>query len=154
MPKVDLSAVPRTSRTTYPEPFAAQVAGRFVSRLGDAFGLQDFGASHVILAPGAMSALRHWHEQEDEMVVMLAGEAVLVEDEGRSILRPGDCAIFPKGVANGHHLVNESAEACVFVAIGRKPVGVCHYPDVDLRYEGEEGLYVHTDGRPYAAGVS
>lgn len=149
MPKVDLSVIPRTNRTTYPDPFASGVAGRFVSRLGDAYGLEDFGASHVVLAPGAMSAQRHWHEQEDEMVVMLSGEAVLIEDEGRSIMRPGDCAIFPKNVANGHHLVNESAAECVFVAIGRKAIGTCHYPDIDLVYAGEKGLFVHKDGSSY-----
>jgi uncharacterized cupin superfamily protein len=149
MPKVDLSAVPRTNRTGYPDPFAADVAGRFYSRLGDAFGQKDFGASHVILAPGAMSAQRHWHEQEDEMVIMLSGEAVLVEDDSRAIMRPGDCAIFPKGVANGHHLVNETSEECVFVAIGRQGNGICHYPDIDLRFTGERDAYVHKDGAPY-----
>ena len=149
MPKVDLSAIPRTNRTGYPEPFAAGVAGRFYSRLGPAFGLEDFGASHVVLAPGAMSSQRHWHEKEDEMVVMLAGEAVLIEDSERSIMRPGDIAIFPKNVANGHHLVNESAEECVFVAIGRTGNGMCHYPDIDLRYEGESGTFVHKDGTAY-----
>ncbi|MDT9599987.1 cupin domain-containing protein [Sphingosinicella rhizophila] len=154
MPKVDFAAVPRSNRTGYPEPFASDVAGRLVSRLGDIFGLQDFGASHVILEPGAMSSQRHWHEDEDELVVMLSGEAVLIEDEGRSILHPGDCAVFPKGVANGHHLVNESGEKCIFVAIGRTAAGPCHYPDVDLHYDGASRTFVRKDGRPYSAAAS
>jgi uncharacterized cupin superfamily protein len=149
MPKVDFASVPRTNRTGYPQPFASDVAGRLVSKLGDAFGLEDFGASHVILEPGAMSAQRHWHEEEDELVVMLAGEAVLIEDDARTIMRPGDCAVFPKGVANGHHLVNESNSQCVFVAIGRPPAGPCHYPDIDLGYDGPSRSFVHKDGRPY-----
>lgn len=147
MPKVDLSAIPATNRTGYPEPFATDVAGRLYRRMGDAFGLKDFGASHVVLAPGAMSAERHWHEQEDELVVMLSGEAVLIENEGRSVMRAGDCAVFPKGVANGHHLVNESAEECIFVAIGQSGNGACHYPDIDLHYSG--GDFVHKDGTAY-----
>lgn len=153
MPKVDLTAIERTNRTGYPPPYAEDVAGRLYSRVGDAFGLEDFGASHVILKPGAMSAQRHWHEEEDELVVMLVGEAVLVEDGSREIMRPGDLAVFPKGAANGHHLVNESGADCVYVAIGRQGSGTCHYPDIDLRYEGP-GRYVHKDGTPYATGVS
>ena len=30
----------------------------------------------------------------------------------------GDVAAFPKGAANGHHLINESAADCSFIAIG------------------------------------
>src|SRR3546814_1686172 len=55
---------------------------------------------------------------EDEMLVMIAGEAVLVEDDGRWPMRPGDIAVWPKGSTNGHHLINESDADCVFVALG------------------------------------
>ncbi len=55
-------------------------------------------------------------------------------------MRPGDCAAFPKGVANGHHLVNRSDSPCVFVAIG-KPAGTdCHYPDIDLHLDATRGF--------------
>ena len=81
-------------------------------------GLTDFGVSHVTLKPGAWSSQRHWHDGEDEFLVMLEGEAVLVEDDGRTILRPGDCAAWPKGSTNGHHLINESDRDCVFVVVG------------------------------------
>lgn len=153
MPKVDLDAIPRTNRTGYPQPYAADVVGRFNARVGDFLGLADFGISHVVLRPGAMSSQRHWHESEDELVVMLEGEAVLVEEGSREIMRPGDLAVFPKGIANGHQLVNESAFDCVFVAVGRKPGGLCHYPDIDLHID-ESLAYVHKDGTPYAAGAS
>ena len=36
----------------------------------------------------------------------LAGEAVLVENDDRTVLRPGDICIWPCGVENGHHLIN------------------------------------------------
>ena len=40
------------------------------------------------LKPGAWSSQRHWHDGEDEFLVMLEGEAVLVEDEAATVLRP------------------------------------------------------------------
>ncbi len=132
MPKIDLSSVPLTNATGYPSPYADAVEKRWVRRLAPASGLSDFGASHVTLKPGAWSAQRHWHQDEDEMVVMIAGEAVLVDDTGETRMRAGDVAVFPKGDGNGHCLRNDGAGDCVFVAIGRPSAGVCHYPDIDL----------------------
>ncbi|QGP77566.1 cupin domain-containing protein [Sphingobium sp. CAP-1] len=147
MPRIDLDGIAPTNHTGYPADHAAIVAGRWVRRLGPASGLADFGVSHVVLKPGAASAHRHWHEDEDEFVVMLAGEAVLVEEGARTPMRPGDLAAFPKGEPNGHHLVNESAVDCVFVAFGRKVSGDCHYPDIDMQWSG--GAYRHKDGSAY-----
>ena len=149
MPKLDLDAIPQTNATGYPQPYAAEMAGRHYRRLAPAAGLADFGASHVVLQPGGISSQRHWHEAEDEIVVMLAGEAVLVEDGGETVLRPGDIAAFPKGVANGHHLVNRSGADCVFVAVGKPAASDCHYPDVDLHLDAAAGRFVHKDGSAY-----
>lgn len=146
MPKIDLDALPQTNASTYPPQHVGAVAGRQYRRLAPAAGLTDFGASHVTLAPGGWSGQRHWHEGEDELVVLIAGEAVLIDDSGRTPLRPGDIAAFRKGDGNGHHLVNESDAPCVFVAIGRPPASDCHYPDVDMVYRAVEGAYRRRDG--------
>ena len=53
MPKVDLQAVPQTNATGYPDHLADVVQGRWYRRLSPALGLSDFGASHVVLKPGA-----------------------------------------------------------------------------------------------------
>ena len=135
MPKLDLGAIESTNRTGYPEPYGAAVQGRWYKRLAPAAGIVDFGASHVTLQPGAWSSQRHWHEGEDELVVMLEGEALLVEDDRRTTLRPGDVAAFPKGVPNGHHLINEREQPCRFVAIGRVSETDCHYPDIDMHLD-------------------
>jgi uncharacterized cupin superfamily protein len=99
MPKLDLAAIPQTNATGYPPHYAGEVQGRWYRRLAPAGGLADFGASHVELQPGAWSAHRHWHEDEDEMVVMLAGEAVLVDDHGEHVMLPGDIAVSPRMMA-------------------------------------------------------
>ena len=150
MPKIDLERIEESNRTGYPPPFNEAVAGRFFRRLAPPSGLTDFGVSRVRLAPGAWSSQRHWHDGEDEFLVMLAGEAVLVEDEGRTVLRPGDCAAFPKGIVNGHHLINESDEDCVFFVVGG---GICTgggYSDIDMLFTADS-RYVHKDGTPYEA---
>ncbi len=147
MPRIDLMTTQQTNATGYPAPYAAAVDGRWVRRLGPPNGLSDFGVSHVVLKPGAISSQRHWHEDEDEFIVMLSGEAVLVEEDGRTPMQAGDMAAFPKGEPNGHHLLNESDADCVFLAFGRVPLGDAHYPDIDLHWS--RGGFHHKDGSPY-----
>ena len=149
MPKLDLDTIPQTNKTGYPEPFDQPVAGRWYRRLAPASGLSAMGVSHVTLKPGAWSSQRHWHVAEDEFVVMLAGEAVLIDDSGEHVLRAGDCASFPKGEHNGHHLQNRSDADCVFIAVsaGDKAADRGEYPDIDMLF-GPEG-YARKDGTPY-----
>lgn len=147
MPKLDLDRFDLVNVTGYPPPLNESVAGRWYRRLGPLSGLTDFGVSHVTLQPGAWSSQRHWHEEEDELVVILSGEAVLVDDHGRHPMRAGDIAAFPKGDANGHVLINESDADCVMVAVGRLARGVCHYPDVDL-HKPEGMVFTRKDGSP------
>ena len=132
MPKLYLEDIPQTNATGYPPEYADKVQGRWYRRLAPASGFSDFGASHVTLRPGAWSSQRHWHEGEDEMLIMIAGEAVLVDDGGETIMHAGDIAAFPKNDGNGHVLINRSDTDCVFVALGRLAISVCHYPDIDM----------------------
>lgn len=140
MPKLDLDAIEMTSRTGYPPPYDAPMDKRHYRRIAPATGLEDFGVSHVMLDPGGISSQRHWHEGEDEIVVMLAGEAVLIENEGETLMRPGDIAVFPKGVPNGHQLVNRSDAPCFFVAVGKPSDTDCHYPDIDMHLDARRGF--------------
>lgn len=148
MPKIDLNAIQQTNATGYPPPYDRDVAGRWYRRIAPAAGLTDFGVSHVTLKPGAWSSQRHAHAGEDEVLVMIAGHATLVDDAGRTPLRAGEMAAFPKGDGNAHHLVNESGEDCVFVVVGRPSVTECRYPDIDM-FLPAGGRYVRKDGRSF-----
>lgn len=149
MPKLDLDTIPLTNATGYPAPFDAPVQGRWYRRLAPAAGLGVLAASHVTLKPGAWSSQRHWHEGEDEMVVMLSGQAALIDDCGETLMRAGDIATFPAADRNGHHLVNRGAEDCVFVAIGAGDrTGGGSYADIDMTFSTDG--YFHKDGTPYA----
>jgi uncharacterized cupin superfamily protein len=149
---IDKGKVPVKSGSIYPEPYASQMAGRSSLRLGDAGGLTQFGANEVILSPGALSSLRHWHHREDEFVMVTAGECTLVQDEGETVMRPGDCAAFPAGDANGHHFINKTAAEARFLVIGsRMNPEHATYSDVDLEVDLKDGKasFTHKDGTPY-----
>jgi uncharacterized cupin superfamily protein len=150
MPKIDLDTLPQTNQTGYPPPFDAAMAGRYYCRLGPQSGLTEMGASLVVLKPGGWSSQRHWHDDEDELLVMLSGEAVLVEDSGRTMLRAGDVCAWPRGSTNGHHLINESQTDCSFIAIsaGDKD-GSGGYSDIDMLFDSAG--YSRKDGTRYPA---
>ena len=119
-------------------------------RLGDAGGLADFGVNLMRLPPGNWSSQRHWHSHEDEFVYVLDGELTLIEDDGETVLRAGDCAAFPKGSGNGHHLINKSAVVAVYLEVGaRAPADVTICSDVDMMSTNADGRFVHKDGTPY-----
>ena len=125
------------------------VAGRSRKRLGDEVGLTQFGVNLTKLPPGAFSSLRHWHENQDEFVFLIEGELTLIEDEGETVLRPGDAAGFKAGVANGHHLVNRSASDAIYLEIGtRTPHECAHFSGVDLVVVADEAgvHYSRKDG--------
>ena len=112
MPKIDVDAAPTGHGTGYPGEFAGPCKPRRRWRLGDAVGLDQFGVNLLRLPAGAWSSQRHWHEGEDEFVWVVSGEVVLVEDDGETVLRAGDCAGWKAGVPNGHKIENRSdAEA-------------------------------------------
>ena len=148
MPRLDLDAIPQSNATGYPEPFNRDVEGRWWRRLAPAGGLTAFGASHVVLKPGGWSSQRHWHRGEDELLVMIAGEAVLVEDDGRTTLRAGDVCTWAAGAPNGHHLINESDADCVFVCVSGGDNAGGSYPDIDMMWTPDD-TYRQKDGTPY-----
>jgi uncharacterized cupin superfamily protein len=151
-PALDPSTVPELRGSSYPEPYASQMGDRVRRKLGEALGLTGFGVNLVTLAPGAKSALRHWHTHEDELIYVLSGELMLISDEGEQRLGPGMAAGFPAGKPNAHHLVNKSGAPAQYLEIGdRQGTDQCHYPDDDLMWlETSTGdLAAHKDGTLY-----
>src|SRR5678816_2204408 len=150
---VATDAPPRTKATNYPEPFASRMAGRLKRPLGDLFGLTNFGVNLTRLAPGAVTALRHAHTKQDELVYLLEGEAVLITDAGETLVKAGMCAGFKAGTGDAHHLHNRSKQDVVILEVGDRSAGdSVSYPDDDVvAVYGSDGKWRYTkkDGTPY-----
>ena len=151
MPKIDIEAAPSRDGTAYPEPFDQPCRARRRRKLGDAAGLTQFGVNRLELDPGVWTSQRHWHSAEDEFVWVVEGEVVLIDDGGEAVLKAGDCAGFPAGDGNGHHIVNRSDRTAVLLEVGtRRPAeDRVEYPDIDMIYTGGETFYRRRDGAPY-----
>ena len=153
MPKLHPEQVPVKTTSVYPEPYAGQMAGRSSQRLGELAGLTQFGVNIVTLAPGAVASLRHWHLREDEFAMVLEGTLTLVEEGGEAEMRPGDCAAWQAGVANGHRFINRSDAPARFLIVGTKvEEDICTYVDVDMKVHisGAGNRFTYHDGSDWA----
>ena len=77
---------------------------------------------------------------------------MLVEDDGETILKAGDCAGWKANVPNGHCIVNRSKRDVLLLEVGtRAPSERAHYPGSDLKFErdGKTVRVLHKDGTPY-----
>jgi uncharacterized cupin superfamily protein len=145
MPKLDTSLWTEQPGTVnrlsgqYDGPYAELV-------LGDQAGLTQFGARLERLPPGSRSSHRHWHETEDELLYVISGELVLIEDE-ESALSAGQAAAWAAGRPVAHCLENRSDSDAVYLIVGtRASKGAVHYPDHDVVMHHENGHRQFTRG--------
>ena len=153
MPVAAVSIPLPEKKTIYPPPFAALVEGRAKRKLGEHFGLTNFGVNLTELAPGAISALLHHHSRQDEFLYILQGTPILVLGETEYPLNPGDCMGFKAGAGVAHQLLNRSHAVVIYLEIGDRTEGdAVEYPNDDLKAtqlaNGARSV-THKDGRPY-----
>ena len=140
-------------KTIYPEPYASLVKGRLKRKLGEFFGLTNFGVNLTHLSPGAISALAHSHSQQDEFIFVLEGSLTLILGKEEFTLNPGECHGFKAGTGIAHQLINRSEETVTYLEIGDRTEGdEVEYPNDDLKAtQLMNGVWTltHKDGRPY-----
>ncbi len=111
-------------------------------------GLTQFGAFIETLPPGSRSSIKHWHENEDEMVYVLEGEITLHEGDAATLMRPGDAATFRAGDPVGHRLENQGDAPVRYLVVGtRAEIDTITYPDDDrvLRRDDSKNEAIWTD---------
>jgi uncharacterized cupin superfamily protein len=99
--------------------------------LTKSFGATATDISVHELPPGDASWPYHFETTEEEWLIVIEGELTLRTPAGESVLRAGDVAAFPAGVA-GAHAVRNHTEAPVRYAMPstNAPYGdACIYPD-------------------------
>lgn len=133
-------------KSLYPEPFASMMNGRLKRKIGNEFGLTNFGVNLTEMLPGSISALKHKHLKQDEFIYILSGTPTLVYGDEKSLIHPGECFGFKAGSEEAHQLINESNEKVVYLEIGdRTPGDAVEYPDDDLQaHSNTDGSWLFT----------
>jgi len=154
MPVINLDDVPETSGTDYPAPYDEACIARRKKAIGNYGGLTQFGAHVITVPPGSWSSQRHWHSAEDELVYILKGTPLFIDNNTETRLYPGDFTVHPANDGNGHHMKNDTDADVVFMVIGtRSPeTDSGHYPDIDLAIPANgtaKRVFQHKNGTPY-----
>jgi len=140
-------------KSVYPEPFASKMDGRIKKKLGDHFGLENFGINLTELSPNAISALKHCHAKQDEFIYILTGTPTLNYGNEAFLLEPGDCFGFKAGENIAHQLINHSSETVLYLEIGDRSSGdTVVYPDDDIaaNFQNDSSWrFTHKDGTSY-----
>lgn len=152
-PTAATSIPAQKGKTIYPKPFAALVQGRSKAKLGNFFGLKNYGVNLTRLEPGAISALFHLHTTQDEFIYILEGTATLVLGDEIFEMTAGDCMGFEAANGVAHQLVNHSSEDVTFLEIGdRSGDDAPEYPNDDIQLGvSPEGAWVFSrkNGDPF-----
>lgn len=149
MSKINLNKV-KTFIGRYPKEIEKLTKGISkkcqVQKVGDAANLKQFGVNKVVLPPGEKTSIRHWHDNQDEFIIILSGQVSLIDDSGEHLMKSGDVAGFKSGDRNGHHFCNKSNENVILFEIGSRIENeiVC-YSDFDLMVKiDKEGKAIYS----------
>lgn len=132
-----------------PESLAVRFKGRERRRLGDHFGLVNFGVNFTRLAPGGISSFRHAHTTQDEFVYVVEGHPTLHTDAGATPLAPGMCVGFRAGTGDAHNLSNDTGKEVAYLEVGDRSAGdEATYPNEDLKalMHGKSWAFTRKDG--------
>ena len=98
--------------------------------IASVFGSKEIGFHLEVLAPACFSAPYHYHEKEEELVIVLKGEAMLREKNKYRKVKEGDLIFFPVGAETPHQLYNHSSgDFRYFVLSSKHGEDKCFYPD-------------------------
>ncbi len=105
-------------------------AVRMTRTLGQLTGMERIGIHMIRLEPGRDSTQHHFHDADEEFVLVLAGRGIACIGDDRYEVGPGDFMGFP-APSPAHSLSNPFDEDLVYLVGGeRNAVDAVHYPRI------------------------
>lgn len=94
------------------------------------FGAQNLGFHLEVLNPGCFSCPYHYHEKEEELVIVLKGEAILRQNDSFKKIKEMDLIYFSTGSNFIHQIYNHTNSPFQYFVLSTKSEeDICHYPD-------------------------
>lgn len=99
-------------------------------RLARRLGGEMLGASVFVLPPGEKSFPYHVHRANEELLLVLEGEVELRSPAGLEPMGVGDAALFRRGEAGAHQVINKADAPARFIMFSTMVYPeVAQYPD-------------------------
>ena len=99
-------------------------------RLARRLGGEMLGASIYHNGPGQKSFPYHFHQANEEMLIVLEGNVIVRTPDGEQEAGNGDALIFPRGPFGAHQVINRSEEDARIVMMSTMvEPEIAEYPD-------------------------
>jgi len=98
------------------------------TRIGEHAGLRRIGVNLDVVRPGERSTKFHWHHEEEECFLILAGTGVLQVGTATHAIRPGDFFAKREGPDHPHQFVNTGDKDLRILTIGEHRGDVAEFP--------------------------
>jgi len=114
------------------------------------FGAKNIGFHLEILNPKTFTCPYHYHTEEEEICLVIEGEAILrVNNEFRKV-KAGDLIYHGTNEKSAHHMYNHTEKPFKFLAMSTKfPEEKCFYPD-SRKIMDRKLKTITQDGQPAA----
>jgi uncharacterized cupin superfamily protein len=99
------------------------------TRLGEAAGLRRIGVNVDVVRPGERSTKYHWHHDEEECFLVLAGTGLLQVADGSYRIGPGDFFAKKEGPERPHQFVNDGDKELRILTIGEHRGDRAEFPE-------------------------
>ena len=127
-----------------------------VLELAKTFGAQKLGFHLEVIDPKNFSCPYHYHTHEEELFVVLEGEAIVRRNNEFRKVGPGDVIFYEVGANTAHNMYNHTDKPFKFLAISNtSDQDVCYYPDskkvsspTGFQQDGKVVPYYHDEENP------
>jgi uncharacterized cupin superfamily protein len=113
------------------EEWGERDMGGVTRSLGEAAGSQRTGLNHEVIQPGKLNTVPHCHSAEEEIFVLLSGEATLLLGDEEHRLRAGHIVARPAGTGIAHAF-RADTELTMLSYGTREPNDIAYYPRSDV----------------------
>ena len=98
--------------------------------ISEKMGVKNMWFDVRMISPGKMYIPYHFHTLNEEVFLILEGEATLRQDNQKRIVKKGELIFFETGPKGAHQLYNHSDKPVKYLdLVACKPGDVCEYPD-------------------------
>jgi uncharacterized cupin superfamily protein len=105
------------------------------------FGAKKLGFHIRSMDPKTFTYPYHWHTAEEEVIIIIEGEATVRCNNQFRIVKPGDFIFYNTGPENVHQMYNHTDKICKFLALSNMDEvnDQCFYPD-SKKQTSKEGI--------------
>lgn len=109
--------------------------------IGGKFGTKNLGFHLEVMNPKTFSCPYHFHTEEEELCLVLEGEAVVRYNGEFRKVKAGDLIYYGVGPESAHQMYNHTDKPFKFFILStRFPDEFCHYPDSKKRLDRKNRL--------------